>query len=262
MLSVIRDLAGTGLTMLIVTHEMRLAKNVSDRIFFMNEGEICEEGPPEQIFENPRREATRNFIFRIRNWNYKLSPTEQDFPAMMASLEKFCKDQFLGRRQADNCQLAVEELASSVLLPAINRTRQGSFALTLQAGEEGTVRKLTLDGSEFPEWKTIADKLTEIIPADQPAKTVLANKLTETTSAGEGAEKTLAEKEKKEKEQAAKDGAGTGVATIAASDKNDSSAATGTDGDEIEEASAAILAKLLRRLPDEGKVNTVEFSIL
>ena len=82
-LSVIRDLAGTGLTMLIVTHEMRLAKNVSDRIFFMNEGEICEEGPPEQIFENPLREATRNFIFRIRNWNYKLSPTEQDFPAMM-----------------------------------------------------------------------------------------------------------------------------------------------------------------------------------
>ena len=148
-LSVIRDLAGTGLTMLIVTHEMRLAKNVSDRIFFMNEGEICEEGPPEQIFENPLREATRNFIFRIRNWNYKLSPTEQDFPAMMASLEKFCKDQFLGRRQADNCQLAVEELASSVLLPAINRTRQGSFSLTLQAGKKAPTASSRLTEAIF-----------------------------------------------------------------------------------------------------------------
>ena len=250
------DLAGTGLTMLIVTHEMRLAKNVSDRIFFMNEGEICEEGPPEQIFENPLREATRNFIFRIRNWNYKLSPTEQDFPAMMASLEKFCKDQFLGRRQADNCQLAVEELTASVLLPAINRTRQGSFSLTLQAGEEGTNRQLTIDGSDFPEWKTIADKLTEIIPADEDAK------------------KPLAEKE----EKVARDSAG----TAAAFDKNDSSAAmfekdpnTGnqstrlqkkrgdaSDGATIEEASAAILAKLLRQLPEEGKHNTAEFRIL
>ena len=225
-LSVIRALAGTGLTMLIVTHEMRLAKNVSDRIFFMNEGGICEEGPPEQIFENPLREATRNFIFRIRNWNYKLSPTEQDFPAMMASLEKFCKDQFLGRRQADNCQLAVEELASSVLLPAINRTKQGSFSLTLQAGEEGTNRQLTIDGSDFPEWKTIADKLTEIIPADKPMKTGPANEgveKTERTSAG-----------KAEIEKIAKKGAGTA-------------------GKEIEEASAAILAKLLRRLSEKEK---------
>lgn len=236
-LSVIRDLAGTGLTMLIVTHEMRLAKNVSDRIFFMNEGGICEEGPPEQIFENPLREATRNFIFRIRNWNYKLSPTEQDFPAMMASLEKFCKDQFLGRRQADNCRLAVEELTSSVLLPAINRTKQGSFSLTLQAGEEGTVRKLTLYGSNFPKWKAIVDKLKEIIPADEGAAMTEGNSVDKV--------------EEVEKEKVAKDDAGTGAVTTATSDENDSPAMAGTDGDTIKAASAAILAKLLRRLPEE-----------
>ena len=133
-LSAIRDLAGTGLTMLIVTHEMRLARNVSDRVFFMNEGEIYEEGTPEEIFDHPRREATRNFIFRIRNWDYRLSVTEQDFHGMMGSLEKFCKDQFLGRHQATNCQLAVEELATSFLLVVqlVESISNKRFVLTLR----------------------------------------------------------------------------------------------------------------------------------
>ena len=52
-LSVINNLAKTGLTMLIVTHEMRLARDVSSRIFFMDQGGICEDGPPDQIFGHP-----------------------------------------------------------------------------------------------------------------------------------------------------------------------------------------------------------------
>ena len=65
-LSVIRQLAKEGMTMLIVTHEMKFAYDVSTRIFFMNEGVIYEEGTPQQIFENPQREATRAFTNRIR----------------------------------------------------------------------------------------------------------------------------------------------------------------------------------------------------
>ena len=58
-LSVMRQLAKEGLTMLIVTHEMRFARDVSSRIFFMNEGVIYEDGTPQQIFEHPRRSATK-----------------------------------------------------------------------------------------------------------------------------------------------------------------------------------------------------------
>ena len=152
-LSVIRDLAGTGLTMLLVTHEMRLARHVSDRVFFMTDGEIYEEGSPEQIFEHPLREGTRNFIFRIRSWTCILSPSSRDFHGMTGSLEKFCKDQFLGRRQAMNCQLAVEELVVSFLLPAVESAGQGAFHMTLFAGEEGAERKLMIDCSGFPEGK-------------------------------------------------------------------------------------------------------------
>lgn len=63
-LKVMKELAGIGLTMLIVTHEMGFAKEVSDRVVFMDEGVILEEGSPEQIFNNPVQERTREFLKR------------------------------------------------------------------------------------------------------------------------------------------------------------------------------------------------------
>lgn len=66
-LKVMKELAHTGLTMLIVTHEMEFAKDVSDRVVFMDKGVIAEEGSPEQIFNNPTGERTREFLKRTLN---------------------------------------------------------------------------------------------------------------------------------------------------------------------------------------------------
>jgi putative lysine transport system ATP-binding protein len=63
-LKVMKELAGTGLTMLIVTHEMEFAKEVADRVVFMDKGVIAEEGTPEQIFNNPREDRTKAFLKR------------------------------------------------------------------------------------------------------------------------------------------------------------------------------------------------------
>lgn len=63
-LKVMKELAHTGLTMLVVTHEMGFAKEVSDRVVFMDKGVIEEEGSPEQIFNNPVKERTREFLKR------------------------------------------------------------------------------------------------------------------------------------------------------------------------------------------------------
>ncbi|MEN8702344.1 amino acid ABC transporter ATP-binding protein [Bacillus infantis] len=63
-LKVMKELAGSGQTMLIVTHEMEFAKEVSDRVVFMDKGVIAEEGSPEQIFNNPQQERTREFLKR------------------------------------------------------------------------------------------------------------------------------------------------------------------------------------------------------
>ena len=63
-LRVMNMLAKTGLTMLVVTHEMGFAREVADRVVFMDKGVIVEEGPPEQIFNNPQNERTREFLKR------------------------------------------------------------------------------------------------------------------------------------------------------------------------------------------------------
>jgi ABC-type polar amino acid transport system ATPase subunit len=63
-LIVMRDLARSGMTMLVVTHEMQFARDVGDRLVFMDEGRIVEQGRPEEVLSNPREERTRRFLRR------------------------------------------------------------------------------------------------------------------------------------------------------------------------------------------------------
>ena len=64
-LSVMRDLASEGMTMIVVTHEMAFARDVSNHVVFMKDGLICEEGEPSQLFTNPQRQETRDFLSRF-----------------------------------------------------------------------------------------------------------------------------------------------------------------------------------------------------
>ena len=64
-LSVMRDLAREGMTMLVVTHEMAFARDVSNRVVYMNGGVICEQGSPEDLFGNPQQPETRDFLARF-----------------------------------------------------------------------------------------------------------------------------------------------------------------------------------------------------
>ena len=60
-----RDLAKKGMTMIIVTHEMGFAREVADRVIFMDEGYLIEEGSPENIFDNPKEERVREFLEKV-----------------------------------------------------------------------------------------------------------------------------------------------------------------------------------------------------
>jgi polar amino acid transport system ATP-binding protein len=64
-LNVMEDLAHEGTTMIVVTHEMHFAREAADRVIFMDEGRILEQGPPEQVLNDPREEATRQFLRRF-----------------------------------------------------------------------------------------------------------------------------------------------------------------------------------------------------
>ena len=65
-LAVMQSLAQEGMTMLVVTHEMAFARDVSNRVVFMSQGVICEEGAPEEVFGNPQKQETKNFLARFR----------------------------------------------------------------------------------------------------------------------------------------------------------------------------------------------------
>ena len=65
-LAVMKGLAQDGMTMLVVTHEMAFARDVSTHVVYMNQGVICEEGTPEEVFGSPRRQETKDFLSRFR----------------------------------------------------------------------------------------------------------------------------------------------------------------------------------------------------
>jgi len=108
-LAVIRRLAREGMTMLVVTHEMEFARNISTRVFYMDEGLIYEEGTPEQIFENPQKEKTQAFINRVRSFNYHISSPNYDLYAMNAEIETFCEKHLLSKRVSGDVLLLAEE---------------------------------------------------------------------------------------------------------------------------------------------------------
>jgi ABC-type polar amino acid transport system ATPase subunit len=77
-LVVIRDLARDGMTMLVVTHEMQFARDVGDRVVFMDDGRIVEQGRPADVLDNPREERTRRFLRRSLQLAHSLDELEID----------------------------------------------------------------------------------------------------------------------------------------------------------------------------------------
>lgn len=113
-LSIIRKLTSMGLTMLIATHEMAFAQDVASRVFFIAEGAIHEEGPPRQIFENPRKEKTRAFITRLKTFNLEITSLNFDSVSMNAQVEMYCKKYNIEQKRIYHLQLVLEELVMEI----------------------------------------------------------------------------------------------------------------------------------------------------
>ena len=108
--SVIKLLANTGRTMMIVTHEMDFARKISNRILFMYDGEIYEEGTPKEIFENPKKEMTRKFIQRLSSLTYRIDSTEFDIEAMNEELHSYGEKLLIEAERLSKLLLALEEI--------------------------------------------------------------------------------------------------------------------------------------------------------
>jgi polar amino acid transport system ATP-binding protein len=113
---VIRKLADEGLTMMVVTHDMKFSREIANRVFYMDQGVIYEDGTPEQVFENPRRERTRAFVKRLRTLEYQIQSADFDIYELNAQISAFGRDHFLTGRQVNSTQLMVEELVLNSLI--------------------------------------------------------------------------------------------------------------------------------------------------
>ena len=118
-LSVMRNLAKTGITMLIVTHEMRFARDVSSRIFYMDEGIVYESGPAKELFENPAKTKTRAFLRRIGMFNSRLNKSDFDLYHFMGQFTEFAEKQMLDVKQIKTLHLILEELIANIIFPEI-----------------------------------------------------------------------------------------------------------------------------------------------
>lgn len=108
-LGVMRDLARNGMTMMVVTHEMRFAKEVSSRVFYMDQGIIYEDGTPDQIFDNPKKGRTRVFINQIHESRFNIEAEDYDFYGMMGQFGNFCHKYNFSNKFIDNLTHVIEE---------------------------------------------------------------------------------------------------------------------------------------------------------
>ena len=118
--SVIRDLANTGKTMLIVTHEMNFARSISNRVFYMDEGGIYEEGTPEQIFDNPQKEKTRRFVYKLKVLTMTINSKNYDFLSMVTQIETYCNKNQIPATIAKHIQLSFEEMSQLIISQSKN----------------------------------------------------------------------------------------------------------------------------------------------
>jgi polar amino acid transport system ATP-binding protein len=140
-LAVIRRLVRDGMTMAIVTHEMDFARDVSTRVFYMDEGAIYESGPPSQIFGSLAREKTRAFIQRIRSFHRRIASVDFDLYALNAEIEQFSERQFLSREIRYKLVLLAEEL----LLLHLRHLQHGGLDLTISHSERSGRVEVVVD---------------------------------------------------------------------------------------------------------------------
>lgn len=133
-LAVMKRLASEGMTMIIVTHEMKFAKDVSTRIFYMDEGVIYEDGTPKEIFEHPRKDKTRAFVKRLKVLSVPVESADYDFIATSEALQSFGEKNMLTRKRTGNLRRIYEEVLALNIVP--NGSPEFPMEITVEYEEE------------------------------------------------------------------------------------------------------------------------------
>ncbi len=138
--TVIRELVRLKKTMMIVTHEMQFAREISNRVFYMDEGVIYEEGPPEEVFGNPKKEKTIRFMRRLRILEINIMSHSFDFASAVSQIDHYCYRMRVPPKINAKLQSVFEELCMQILLPAMD---EPSSHITIEYDQAQETAELT-----------------------------------------------------------------------------------------------------------------------
>lgn len=168
--AVIRDLAKQGTTMIIVTHEMKFAREICNRVFYMDQGGIYEDGTPEQIFDNPQNERTRQFIRHLKVLEYSITSHSFDFIGLNTQIEEFGRKHRISQRKIYNIQAYIEEMCLQIILPQMSAPFEMLVTIEYSEEQDDADVLIRYNGVAFDPTKTenelsflLAKKATESI---------------------------------------------------------------------------------------------------
>ena len=138
--SVIRDLAESGKTMMIVTHEMNFARAICNRVFYMDQGGIYEDGSPDQVFGHPEKELTRRFIHKLKVLEINVESPDFDFIGAGSDIDKYCIENDISPHMKYMIRLAFEELSMQLLKPVLEKT---GVVITMEYSEDAETTIIT-----------------------------------------------------------------------------------------------------------------------
>ncbi len=163
--AVIRELAARGLTMMIVTHEMKFAKEVSNRVFYMDEGGIYEDGTPEEIFEHPKKERTVRFIKRLKVFEKTITSKTFDFIGFNSKLEEFGRKSEMNQKSIYRIQSVFEELCVQMILPAFKDDFKMHIAIEFSPEKETVLMQVKYNDPSFDPLKSDNDLSIKLLQA-------------------------------------------------------------------------------------------------
>lgn len=163
-LATLRLLAKSGMTMVIVTHEMSFAREIATRILYMDEKGIYEEGTPQEIFDNPKRKKTRDFIHKMKYLSYKIDSRSFDLMQLQGSIRDFASKYGIGEKKAYRLQLCTEELIYEMLDYGQSDCVDMSLELSFDEKEKSSLIRLSSKGAEYNPFEEACDGLGDGIP--------------------------------------------------------------------------------------------------
>ncbi len=146
--AVIRELAKLGKTMVIVTHEMKFAREICNRVFYMDEGGIYEEGTPDQLFDHPRKDRTRWFVQRLKVFEVDIEGFDFDFIDIVTRLEQYGYRNGIPAKVTYRLQALFEELCHELLMPVL-KEKKIRFSVEYDADAQRATVLILYPGDSF-----------------------------------------------------------------------------------------------------------------